>query len=212
MSVLDFVPSGGAANAEGVLQSPPISFATWATVRGGAVIGLTNPTGEIYYQVGATPTSIFYIQRAFFKITYTGIPVGAVITGATFNYHYRTVIDTSNIRQRTVLCLGTQANTLTTGDWANISTEHGRDATSVWADNTWKQYSLNAAGLAAITPNATVKYCFTTVNDFDNSEPGNNEFCGVIYKGPNYTTDTALRPYIEVAYTTIKNLAALGVG
>ena len=203
MGYLDFVPTNGAANAEGVLQSRASSFGAWATERSGGSTPVLNSvyTGEIYYAVGSTSgVNLFYIQRNFSKIAYSGIPANATITDVTYNYYCRDGVGATEIRNRMVLCLGMQSATLVAGDWTGISTEYGRDASTSWGGNGWISFSLNAAGKAAVVNGATVKYCFTTVNDFDNVQPPDNSACGIVYNGPA-NSNASIRPYIRVSYT-----------
>ncbi len=194
------------------------SNTSWATARGLSTGGVAFYSGtstylSAYGSNNAGDANTHYIYRGFFAFDLSSIPAGATITAATLSLYgtgtgYTTGGGTT-ANNSSCLVAGTQASTssLATSDFGSVgSTElAARVAYSVFGSSGYKDYTLNAAGLAHLTSaiGGTVKFATRPGYDLDNTAPANTGYSG----GVSYTTDqtgTSNDPKLVVTYTTDK--------
>lgn len=200
MDTVNIAIASGAASGEGRLFADSTKWDTWANARGGANVGLTNPTDEFAYYLGYSGGQ-YVLSRYFFKVDYSVIPVGAKIYTVTFNFKARYNTDNSTAIENMDLVKGNQGATLDTGDWGGFGTTPWAALTGTIEDNTTSKartLALNATGVAAVTPGQTLDYCFMHYNDLTNAEPGTGNNGPIMYLAS--ATTEGNRPTMTVTY------------
>jgi len=195
MATITVTPPAGTSNAEGRLYKDVND--TWAN-RTTGTFTLSNPTTESFYFLDGTTDPNRKISRHWFKADFSIVPAGSTVTAVSFNFNAR--YGSTGTIETIVLALGTQSNTLATGDLNAFSTEYGRYQPSS-ASTALQTLNLNATGITAVAGLGTVKFAFISANDFDSSDPGaGNGNAGPIWRTPSDATG-GQPPYFIVTYT-----------
>lgn len=195
------VNHGGYVSNSGSVFSTVRSAGTGSSVVADCTYGLVGTRSD-----GGS----YYFERAFFNIDTSAIGAGSTITSATF-YFYRNTRDDVNSHNDSGMVLVANSSssntTLGTSDFGSVgSTRLASDLTGL--DNTnpsynWTTFTLNSAGLSAISKTGYTKLCVRTVRDVDNNSSGvaTNTQPYHLYYGEGNTDDTSKKPYLEVTYT-----------
>ena len=201
MATMDFTPTSGTSNAEGVLRSNGGGWAnTWAKARGTTDSAALVETIDSLYtaQIMFTAGPLWQVQHYYFKVSYAALPANAIVTGADFTA-WTTIADdaAADGNERASIFLGTQADTLVAGDWAAYSTEYGNNTSDFSVTASWQTIPFNATGYGAINSTVTsAKYCIRAKADVDNTQISAPS--GPIFRTAYHATD---KPYIRVTYT-----------
>lgn len=145
---------------------------TWATVRN-AASGTAGAAGDPV-NIYASQLTSRSISRGFFPYANPGIPSGSMIDSGTFKFTCTSVVAGSPVAH---LVRSTQASisTLANDDYDNItevpSTGAVTSCGSVAVTAAQKTITLNATGLAHITPGADILFALMEQGDQSNTDP-----------------------------------------
>lgn len=190
------------------------SNTSWALARaaaGGAAFNAQNSSYMGYGSNNAGDANTYYIYRTFLgHFDLSGIPAGAQILSAILSvYSTATASYTlgggTTANNSAVLVAGTQASPLTTADFGAVgSTElaSNRIAYSTFASSGYKDFTLNAAGLAHLQAaiGGSAKFAVRSGYDFDNVTPANTGYSGGIAYFSDQT-GTANDPKLVIVYS-----------
>ncbi len=158
------------------------------------------PVGPSVGQTYSAPD--YYIRRSYFLFETSGIPDGAVPTSATLCLGVLTT-DSDDTGFNVHLVNGTMSGTPATtwyndfDNWASSGTYSVTNlmtpvASSTWAVNDSVKFTLNAAGLAAISLTDTTKYAVLSSRDITPTTPTGYEYL---------TFETPAGYYLQVTYS-----------
>ncbi|MGH2612816.1 MAG: hypothetical protein ACRDFB_07175 [Rhabdochlamydiaceae bacterium] len=191
-------PSAGVSNAEGVLLYSSSAWFSWATCKSQTTATTERNNaedGSLVSHTGSIGNDQYIILRYFFEIDYTSLPSGFTATEVVWNFNARYYHAPTTSIDISVMCEGTQSNTLVTSDFGAWGTDLGRDSSGLNGNQGWYSLTQNATGIAYVT-SAKVKYAWVESGDFDNSAPG--DLAGPVFKT---ASDSTSPPYMTVTYT-----------
>lgn len=203
MPVTNFNPP---TSGNGLLQYR--DAATWAIARNATssteAVVTTGPNIILYTEKTA---GMFYIIRSFFPFLTGNVLQGSQIRSATFSIYGDSGLFANPISESAVLTASTQADgaTLAQADYDNITLNSPTELASrityaSWNQNGYNNFTLNAAGIAALnkTPGGYTKFCLRTSSDVDNVEPGTISS----YISGNFVEETGKEPKLTVDFLT----------
>lgn len=179
---------------------------TWATIRarsagGTAVTTATNPTCA-HIQASATTNQWATLARGFFLFDTSAIAANQVVTAATFSLYGQ-----ANVNQFAGLTLCLVASTpasntdLVVGDFDQVGAVEFSTTrpTLPLATDAYTDFTLNAAGRAAIAKGGITKFAVRISSDFDDSPPtwaSGQETYASVYNADNGSN----KPKLVVTY------------
>lgn len=173
---------------------------TFATVRN-ATSGTSQPNSDNVNLYCSQLTSRS-ISRGFFPYTNPSIPSGSIIDSGTFKFTCTAVVagsPTAHLVRSTQASASTLANT----DYDNInevpSTGAVTSCGSVVVTAALKTITINATGLAHVTPGANILFALMEAGDQSNTDPVTNDNRFTINTSDNGTA--ANRPTLNIVYT-----------
>lgn len=191
------MPTFGAAVGDG--QVALLSASTWATVRG-ASSGSESQYTLDYTSIASYKNGTTYaIYRSFFPFDTSAIPDSETIASATLTLYPNGVC--ADGVQPGYLVAGTQASTssLSTSDYNKVGSAALSDNTCDFYDGfpNGKTFTLNAAGLAAISKTGYTKLAVREGRDFNDVAPTTITYAQIAtsaHSTPGY------RPLLTVNY------------
>lgn len=197
-----------ASAGDGHIDSYDTHTNGWASARNGANLNAVGGAGTgylVYVDRGTTfADATYYSYRSFFPFDLASLS-GATITAATFNVYVISRITAGSMASSLYLCGSSQASisSLATSDFSTAgSTEFATTHPTVASVSTgaYLSLTLNASGLAALTPGGTAKLCVRNSYDWSNTDPSYDFSAN--YDGLTIdTSEDTNKPYLSITYT-----------
>jgi hypothetical protein len=176
---------------------------TWAAAHNATSATETDYTGAngtACMVANYSNTYKYYINRCFFPIDTSGLTSSATISSASmFLYSHLENAGQPSGREQ-VLVEGTQSSTsqLVANDYDNIGSTAWSSVVEATTTQAYKEFALNASGLAGISKTGYTKLAGRDKKDLDNSAP-TNYYYNTLYFSEE--TGTSKDPYLEITYT-----------
>lgn len=208
MSTLTVYPDAGTGATTVDGRTYHFDSLSWATARAGAGTGnLASEASSASFGNTTDGGTTVYIIRSFYNFDTSALTSGASISAATFSVYATGASDQSETTNpshpRIVGGTPAAVNTLANGDYTQTGSTLLSDSTMTLAtfaaSAAYRDFALNATGIAAVNKTGVTTLVLRAKNDLDNTAPT------VVSYAPSYWADqagTANDPELVVTYTT----------
>ncbi|MFA6958583.1 MAG: hypothetical protein WC538_22160 [Thermoanaerobaculia bacterium] len=206
MTTLTVYPDSGQAGTSTDDAVRVVNAADWATARAASSGSAFTNASEFYFGVSGASPGTWTLWRCFLHFDTSSLPDGATISDAVLSLSRggTNAQNETTYRSNPQVVASTAAsnNAIVDGDFDQVGSAAFCDSpptlATYAASSGYKDFTLNAAGKAAINKTGVTKLAVRATNDLNDTAPSANSYGAVIAAENSGTTND---PKLVITYT-----------